>query len=138
MLGSSSPRELEQLELERVNGVRALIGLTPLPPPPSFGGSVRHSRPGTPLYTGSSPSTMPSPAPYPPPSHRPHAGSYRQSASSGGQSGAAGYGRHRQQDHRHARDERGWRPADARSRAQHAQSPDIEEAEGSEEGELLE
>ncbi|KAJ2187809.1 hypothetical protein GGH19_002001 [Coemansia sp. RSA 1807] len=69
MLGSSSPREQEQLELERVNGVRALIGLPPLPPLPALG-SVRQSRPGTPMYAASSPAHIPSPSPYsshPPP-----------------------------------------------------------------------
>ncbi|KAJ1854881.1 hypothetical protein LPJ57_007373 [Coemansia sp. RSA 486] len=67
MLGSSSPKDLEQLELERINGVRSLIGLPALAPPPSLsssGGGVRQSRPGTPLYVGSSPSNIPSPYPY--------------------------------------------------------------------------
>ncbi|KAJ2515774.1 hypothetical protein H4217_004978 [Coemansia sp. RSA 1939] len=60
LLGSSSPRELEQLELERVNGIRSLIGLPALPVTPihyvSGTGSVRPSRPSTPLYFPSSPS----------------------------------------------------------------------------------
>ncbi|KAJ2662350.1 hypothetical protein IWW48_001925 [Coemansia sp. RSA 1200] len=60
LLGSSSPRELEQLELERVNGIRSLIGLPALPATPipyvSGTGSVRPSRPSTPLYFPSSPS----------------------------------------------------------------------------------
>ncbi|KAI9502186.1 hypothetical protein BX070DRAFT_235853 [Coemansia spiralis] len=69
LLGSSSPRELEQLELERVNGIRSLIGLPALPPPSlatgaAGSGSVRQSRPGTPLYMSSSPSHIP-------PSHHP-------------------------------------------------------------------
>ncbi|KAJ1803707.1 hypothetical protein LPJ56_006894 [Coemansia sp. RSA 2599] len=67
MLGSSSPKDLELLELERINGVRSLIGLPALAPPPSLstsGGGVRQSRPGTPLYMGSSPSNIPSPYPY--------------------------------------------------------------------------
>ncbi|KAJ2841930.1 hypothetical protein GGI22_007724, partial [Coemansia erecta] len=70
LLGSSSPRELEQLELERVNGIRSLIGLPVLPPLsviPVLGsgsGSVRQSRPGTPLYFSPSPSHVP-------PSHKP-------------------------------------------------------------------
>ncbi|KAJ1644728.1 hypothetical protein LPJ64_003607 [Coemansia asiatica] len=67
VLGSSSPKDLELLELERINGVRSLIGLPALAPPPSLsssGGGVRQSRPGTPLYVGSSPSNIPSPYPY--------------------------------------------------------------------------
>ncbi|KAJ1798765.1 hypothetical protein LPJ59_002289 [Coemansia sp. RSA 2399] len=66
LLGSSSPRELEQLELERINGIRSLIGLPVLPPlsvVPASGsgaGSVRQSRPGTPLYFSPSPSHKPS------------------------------------------------------------------------------
>ncbi|KAJ2376299.1 hypothetical protein IW150_002066 [Coemansia sp. RSA 2607] len=64
MVESVSAMELEQLELERVNGVRALIGLPALARPVALSGGVRQSRPGTPQYTGSSPSNLPSPHPY--------------------------------------------------------------------------
>ncbi|KAJ2550491.1 hypothetical protein EV175_004044 [Coemansia sp. RSA 1933] len=78
LLGSSSPKELEQLELDRVNGIRSLIGLPALPPPPtvpaSGSGSVRQSRPGTPLYFPSSPSHVLS-------SHRLSAGMQRRTNS---------------------------------------------------------
>ncbi|KAJ1953965.1 hypothetical protein EC988_002691, partial [Linderina pennispora] len=54
-LAAGSPREQDMLELERVNGVRALIGLPALPPPPVATHGVRQasSRPGTPMYAGS-------------------------------------------------------------------------------------
>ncbi|KAI9471648.1 hypothetical protein BX667DRAFT_508869 [Coemansia mojavensis] len=42
LLGSSSPRDLEQLELDRVNGIRSLIGLPALPPLPALGACPRH------------------------------------------------------------------------------------------------
>ncbi|PIA13445.1 hypothetical protein COEREDRAFT_83467 [Coemansia reversa NRRL 1564] len=142
LLGSSSPRELEQLELDRVNGVRSLIGLPTLPPlPPVSSSSVRHSRPGTPLYAGMSPS---SPLPYsqqPPHAHK---------------SGTHLHRHNRQHQHQRS-DSFGENPISGPPRyvASHAsrsareglngdddddeeQDMDIEEGEISEEGELLE
>ncbi|KAJ2808840.1 hypothetical protein H4R20_000582 [Coemansia guatemalensis] len=140
LLGSSSPRELEQLELDRVNGVRSLIGLPTLPPlPPAGSGSVRQSRPGTPLYVGMSPS---SPSPYSQqPSQAPRSSTHTL---------------HRSHRHQHQRsDSFGENPNSgpaqhATSRASRGaggspsgdddeeQDMDIEEGEISEEGELLE
>ncbi|KAJ2473748.1 hypothetical protein GGI02_000620 [Coemansia sp. RSA 2322] len=73
LFGSSSPKEAELLEIERINGVRSLIGLPPLPAPAAFSagaGGVRGSLPGTPMYTASSPSNLPSPYPYSQASHQ--------------------------------------------------------------------
>ncbi|KAJ1949189.1 hypothetical protein FBU59_001253 [Linderina macrospora] len=67
-LAAGSLREQDALELERVNGVRTLIGLPPLPPPPPPPPTSTHgvrqpsSRPGTPMYAGS-PVNLPSPHP---------------------------------------------------------------------------
>ncbi|KAJ1886464.1 hypothetical protein LPJ66_009617 [Kickxella alabastrina] len=108
MLGSSSPREMEQLELERINGVRSLIGLPALAPPPTLGnagggGGVRQSRPGTPMYVGSSPSNIPSPYHYPSapshasagkPSARPHRYQHDRSSSFGEHQGTGAFGGH--------------------------------------------
>ncbi|KAJ2609467.1 hypothetical protein H4S08_004037 [Coemansia sp. RSA 1365] len=137
LLGSSSPRELEQLELDRVNGVRSLIGLPTLPPLPSVNSSVRLSRPGTPLYAGMSPS---SPSPY---SHQLP------------QAHKSGTHLHRHSHHHQRSDSFGENPisgppryvAGRASRGagegpsgddDEEQDMDIEEGEVSEEGELLE
>ncbi|KAJ2377267.1 hypothetical protein H4S02_007701 [Coemansia sp. RSA 2611] len=74
LFGSGSPKEADLLELERVNGVRSLLGLPPLPQPSAASlsagaGGVRTSRPGTPIYAASSPTNIPSPY-----SHRPGVG----------------------------------------------------------------
>ncbi|KAJ2080226.1 hypothetical protein H4R24_003236 [Coemansia sp. RSA 988] len=138
LLGSSSPRELEQLELDRVNGVRSLIGLPTLPPLPSVGsGSVRHSRPGTPLYVGMSPS---SPSPYsqqPSHTHKPsthahrHSDQHQRSDSFGEQSNR------RPPHHTTGRAPRGAGES-LSGDDDEEQDMDIEEGEISEEGELLE
>ncbi|KAJ1849488.1 hypothetical protein LPJ70_000436 [Coemansia sp. RSA 2708] len=151
LLGSSSPRELEQLELERVNGVRSLIGLPALPPPAvalGSSGSVRQSRPGTPMYATSSPSHIPSPAPYPPPpppppppyaySHKsgPYRSQHRRTTSYGSHAGGGAYRAHGAAS----------RPQATRARDIGVSEDDevqdmdleLEEGEISEEGELLE
>ncbi|KAJ2818907.1 hypothetical protein IWW50_005649, partial [Coemansia erecta] len=161
LLGSSSPRELEQLELERINGVRSLIGLPALPPLPPLGasGSVRQSRPGTPMYAASSPAHVPSPAPYPPPpppppfAQKPVRGSYRQQhrrATSFGDSADRGANRQYRADstssrhHHHRTDSTASRQHQSHARASdmveddEEQDMDIEEGEISEEGELPE
>ncbi|KAJ2839623.1 hypothetical protein FBU31_000653 [Coemansia sp. 'formosensis'] len=70
LFGSGSPKEADLMELERINGVRSLLGLPPLPQPSSASlsagtGGVRASRPGTPIYAASSPTNIPSPYSYP-------------------------------------------------------------------------
>ncbi|KAJ2099859.1 hypothetical protein IW146_009690, partial [Coemansia sp. RSA 922] len=75
LFGSGSPKEADLLELERINGVRSLLGLPPLPQPSAASlstgtGGVRASRPGTPNYAASSPTNIPSPYSHPQPTHQ--------------------------------------------------------------------
>ncbi|KAJ2211655.1 hypothetical protein EV179_005327 [Coemansia sp. RSA 487] len=158
LLGSSSPRELEQLELERVNGIRSLIGLPALPPLPigstSGSGSVRQSRPGTPLYFSASPSHVPSPHNYPNPSlhhsHKPNTGTqYRtssrhQRASSIGDNARYGSGLAHCRDSAASRASRNGHPGGSRNDDDEDDNEvqdmdlDLEEGELAEEGELVE
>ncbi|KAJ2498500.1 hypothetical protein GGH96_004284 [Coemansia sp. RSA 1972] len=150
MLGSSSPREQEQLELERVNGVRTLIGLPPLPPLPALG-SVRQSRPGTPMYAASSPAHIPSPSPYSshPPPPPPFAlksarGSYLQqhqrTASFGDNASDRDVHRHRRTDSTASQQRRSNARDGGISEDDEEQDMEIDHEDGeiSEEGELVE
>lgn len=68
--GAASARETELLEIDRINGVRSLVGIPPLPPPPvsttvasgSASGMRGSPRPGTPIHAASSPAHIPSPS----------------------------------------------------------------------------
>ncbi|KAJ1855610.1 hypothetical protein GGH12_003413 [Coemansia sp. RSA 1822] len=151
MLGSSSPREQEQLELERINGVRALIGLAPLPPLPALG-SVRQSRPGTPMYAASSPAHIPSPSPYSsshPPPPPPFAlksarGSYlqqhRRTTSFGDNAPDRDAHRHRRTDNTASQQRKSHGRNGSISEDDEEQDMEIDHEEGeiSEEGELVE
>ncbi|KAJ1750272.1 hypothetical protein LPJ79_003035 [Coemansia sp. RSA 1821] len=135
LLGSSSPRDLEQLELDRVNGIRSLIGLPALPPLPALGG-VRQSRPGTPVYVAS-PYSLPSPSSSSMHGHSQKHSSYRRSHQRTISSSTGDIPRHqaagsvsRQQDR--AENHPGVTEDDEE------QDMDLEEGEISEEGEILE
>ncbi|KAJ2334759.1 hypothetical protein GGI00_001697 [Coemansia sp. RSA 2681] len=150
LFGSGSPKEAELLELERINGVRSLLGLPPLPQPAAASlsvgmGGVRGSRPGTPIYAAASPTSIPSPHSYSQHAHqhthKPGAGfqskHYRTSSfgdSSVVAGGAAG------RSHRNA-------PTPSRDARRHQAEEDdveqdmdlgLEDGELSEEGELAE
>ncbi|KAJ2846669.1 hypothetical protein IWW36_004241 [Coemansia brasiliensis] len=137
LLGSSSPRDLEQLELDRVNGIRSLIGLPPLPPLPALStGSVRQSRPGTPVYIAS-PYSLPSPSSSSMHGYQQKHSSYRRSHQRTTSNGTGDMPRHQ------AASNMGQQQA----RAEHhsgvteddeEQDMDLEEGEVSEEGEILE
>ncbi|KAJ2756578.1 hypothetical protein GGI19_000730 [Coemansia pectinata] len=144
LFGSGSPKEADLLELERINGVRSLLGLPPLSQPSAASltagtGGVRASRPGTPIYAASSPTNIPSPYSHPQHLHRSSVGiqSKHCRTSSFGESSLA---RPTDRHHRHA-------PTPSRDIRRHQAEDDdmeqdmdlgMEDGELSEEGELAE
>ncbi|KAJ2745908.1 hypothetical protein GGI20_001787 [Coemansia sp. BCRC 34301] len=144
LFGSGSPKEADLLELERINGVRSLLGLPPLPQPAAASlsvgsGGVRGSRPGTPIYAASSPANIPSPYSHQY-THRSGTGyrSKHHRAPSFGDSSVAGTA---SRLHRHAptpsRDTQRRQAEDDNDMEQDMEL-DLEDGELSEEGELAE